>query len=166
QPTEYTSGPGRRNRACRVCAAHFTAPDACTTFAASTTRPSARSRSAAVADELVVLGNCDQIGDTSTCHRLSGVDEVVIGRGARRDVERRAGHLSLTLADGRVSSTHATIVREGAAFVLVDTGSKNGVLVNGTRVCRHILRDGDIFECGRTFFRYRTAQKRRPETPL
>ncbi|MGZ3443172.1 MAG: FHA domain-containing protein [Polyangia bacterium] len=118
------------------------------------------------ADELILLVDCDRPTMGSICSRLDGVGEVIIGRGTRREVERAGRRLAIKLPDGRVSTTHATISAEGAAFVLQDAGSKNGVIVNGARVTRHLLRDGDLFECGRTFFRYRAARQRPASEPL
>jgi hypothetical protein len=40
---------------------------------------------------------------------------------------------------------------------IVDTGSKNGTLVNGQPVHRHKLRDGDLIEAGHTLFLFRAA---------
>ena len=119
-----------------------------------------------VADELIVLAECDRPLAGSSLHRLHDVDEVVIGRGVRREHDRAGARLSLRIGDARISTVHATLRREGAGFVLVDERSKNGVVVNGRRVERQLLRDGDLVECGRTFFLYRTARPRPPDEPL
>jgi adenylate cyclase len=58
----------------------------------------------------------------------------------------RVLHMSL-------SRKHARIERAGTQVVLVDLGSKNGTLVNGTRVDRFVLRDGDTFQCGDVLFK-------------
>ena len=119
-----------------------------------------------IADELVVLMECDRPLAGSTRHRLVDVNEVVIGRGSSRGVERSGNRLSLRLVDGRVSTLHATIDREGMAFVIVDRRSKNGVIVNGRRVDRHVLRDNDVIECGHTFFLFQVRRSRRIDEPL
>jgi DNA-binding NtrC family response regulator len=116
-------------------------------------------------DELVVIIECDRPLAGSSRHRLADVDEVVIGRGAARCVDRADGRLALEFADARISTMHAAIRREGMMLVLTDQGSKNGVAVNGRRVERHVLRDGDIIECGRTFLVYRVACARRFDEP-
>ncbi len=59
-----------------------------------------------------------------------------IGRGG-------VGDNTLQLADGRISRNCATITPEGAGFRLQDRGNRYGVFVNGARVDRHLLRDGD-----------------------
>ena len=52
------------------------------------------------------------------------------------------------LADPNVSRVHAEVRHEGLEYVLVDLGSTNGVEVNGRRVLRHNLRDGDRLSLG------------------
>ncbi|MGF1468987.1 MAG: FHA domain-containing protein [Sandaracinaceae bacterium] len=51
-------------------------------------------------------------------------------------------------ADLDASGRHAEIRREGQSWVLVDVGSRNGTLVGGQRVTRHVLADGDEIEFG------------------
>ncbi|WP_224364864.1 adenylate/guanylate cyclase domain-containing protein [Hyalangium versicolor] len=58
----------------------------------------------------------------------------------------RVLHMSL-------SRKHARLEREGDRIVLVDLGSKNGTLVNGVRVDRFSLHDGDSFQCGDVTFK-------------
>nr|MBP8300735.1 FHA domain-containing protein [Planctomycetota bacterium] len=60
----------------------------------------------------------------------------------------RAPESELHVPDGHVSKQHAEIVREGPAFVLIDTGSRAGVMVNGQPVQRHSLTSGDTIELG------------------
>ena len=42
-----------------------------------------------------------------------------------------------------VSKLHAKILAEGDSYVIVDAESRNGTVVNGSPVQRHVLRDGD-----------------------
>jgi transcriptional regulator with PAS, ATPase and Fis domain len=123
-------------------------------------------RSTIVSHELVLLVDCDRPLMGSARYRLDGIDEVLVGRGERRHAERAGQRLALKIPDSRVSAIHASICRRGDAYILQDSGSKNGVIVNGVRVERHVLDDGDIFEFGRTFFRFRTGQPREPTEPL
>ena len=60
-----------------------------------------------------------------------------IGRGADCDVRFDAR------LDARVSTHHAEIRFDNGAYVVVDTGSSNGTLVNGKMVKTHKLRSGD-----------------------
>jgi S1-C subfamily serine protease len=48
-----------------------------------------------------------------------------------------------------VSRVHAAIAREGADYVVRDLESSNGTYVNGTRITRAVLRDGDTIQFGR-----------------
>ncbi len=51
-------------------------------------------------------------------------------------------------ADLDASGRHAEIRKEGGQWVVVDIGSKNGTLVGGQRVTRHVLATGDEIEFG------------------
>jgi serine phosphatase RsbU (regulator of sigma subunit) len=54
----------------------------------------------------------------------------------------------LQLDDGRISRRCATIVADGAGYRLQDRGNRSGVFVNGAKVDRHLLRDGDVITFG------------------
>jgi hypothetical protein len=66
---------------------------------------------------------------------------VVLGRSREADVR---------VADVNVSRRHAELRQEGATYWIVDLGSTNGLEVNGTRVDRARLRDGDRITVGAT----------------
>jgi hypothetical protein len=66
---------------------------------------------------------------------------VVLGR------SREAG---VRISDVNISRKHAEIRQEGSTFWVVDLGSTNGTLVNGKRVDRQRLRDGDRITLGST----------------
>jgi len=51
--------------------------------------------------------------------------------------------------DPTVSRRHALIIREGDALKLVDDSSLNGIFVDGKRIERYRLTDGDNFLIGR-----------------
>lgn len=89
---------------------------------------------------------------------LSGTLACIAGTVAGRSWELSAGtfvigrleasDLHLPSEPG-VSKTHAKIVAEGDRYVLVDCESRNGTIVNGAPIQRHVLRDGDeIRICG------------------
>ncbi len=67
-------------------------------------------------------------------------DAFVIGRSGKE--------AQLVLRDPGVSRQHAIVERVGSSWVIVDMASTNGVLVNGTRVARALLRCGDVVEIG------------------
>ena len=80
----------------------------------------------------------------------------------QRDFELSAGvtiigrgeGCQLILDDPLISRRHACFVVDDREITLKDLGSTNGVLVNGRRVGRHILQDGDMVTVGKTEFRY------------
>lgn len=78
-------------------------------------------------------------------HELSS-DQLLLGRGAEAD---------LWLGDDGVSRKHARLLREGRGYVVEDLESANGTFVQGERVKRRALEDGDQIQLGPTsVFRY------------
>jgi DNA-binding NtrC family response regulator len=73
--------------------------------------------------------------------------------------ERRADgidrKLEIFLNDGRVSRPHARLFRQKGRFHVEDSGSKNGLRLNGTVARCEELADGDLLEIGHSFFVYR-----------
>jgi len=55
--------------------------------------------------------------------------------------------------DRYMSKEHATLTLGSAALVLNDPGSTNGTFVNGSRVSRAVLQDGDELRVGESVFR-------------
>jgi len=53
-----------------------------------------------------------------------------------------------------VSRRHAVILVGPVHAVVEDLNSTNGVLVNGRRVTRHTLKDGDQIALGRSVYRF------------
>jgi hypothetical protein len=105
---------------------------------------------------------CDRPEVPSVRLSLRAIDRVSIGRG---DLQR--GHaplarssqsqLALTVPDDRMSTTHATLRRVMGTWMVEDSGSRNGTLINGRRVQREPLSDGDVIELGHSFFLFRTS---------
>jgi pSer/pThr/pTyr-binding forkhead associated (FHA) protein len=96
---------------------------------------------------------------------LSEVDEVALGRGETRSARLEGRTLRVTVPDRKMSATHARLVRRGEAWTVEDLGSTNGTFVNGRRVERHSLTDGDIVRLGRTVFGLRMELPTPPEAP-
>src|SRR6266508_1784133 len=69
---------------------------------------------------------------------------------SRRVVIGRSRDCDIQLADSNVSRRHAELRQEGASYWIVDLGSTNGMEVNGKRVKRAKLRDGDTITLGST----------------
>ena len=62
----------------------------------------------------------------------------------------RSREADVRISDVNSSRKHAELRRDGAAYWIVDLGSLNGTIVNGKRVDRHRLRDGDTITLGST----------------
>jgi hypothetical protein len=65
---------------------------------------------------------------------LGDTKEVVIGR---------SGDLDMVLVEDMVSRRHARITRDGHKLVIEDLGSTNGTFVNGEKIQRTALKEGD-----------------------
>ena len=70
---------------------------------------------------------------------------VVIGRTPECDV---------ILYEAGVSRRHARIFEEGEGFSVEDLGSANGTIVNGEKVAKQPLRDGDAITMGPVRFTF------------
>jgi Protein of unknown function (DUF3662)/FHA domain len=68
----------------------------------------------------------------------------------RRVVIGRSRDCDIQLADANVSRRHAELRQEGASYWIIDLGSTNGTEVNGRRVKRAKLSDGDTITLGST----------------
>ena len=70
----------------------------------------------------------------------------VIGRGTEADIR---------LPDTGVSRKHVDVVLDGGTAWCEDLGSTNGTLVNGRRISRQALADGDVIRIGHSVLVYR-----------
>jgi DNA-binding NtrC family response regulator len=115
--------------------------------------------------------------DTPEAFALGGHDTWLLGRiDTPSPLFSEHGRL-WSRGDAIMSSRHAVISESGnGGWSIADAGSKNGTFVNGVRVVAPTpLRDGDIVECGHSFFLYRenavpvtheyVARCTRPESP-
>jgi pSer/pThr/pTyr-binding forkhead associated (FHA) protein len=85
--------------------------------------------------------------------RSDGDAEVVHVLGRRTTVGRTSDN-DLQI-DTKFISRHHAVVLAGPNYTIVeDLNSTNGVLVNGRRVTRHTLKDGDAVTIGRSRFRF------------
>lgn len=66
----------------------------------------------------------------------------------------RLGENEIQLPDPNVSRIHAEITRDGDRYVIVDRGSKNGIIVNGAPTAEHTLQPGDQVTIGAVTFAY------------
>jgi hypothetical protein len=67
---------------------------------------------------------------------------------ARTTIGRRPYH-DICIDNLAVSGDHAVVARSPAGYVIEDTGSTNGTVVDGKEISRYELKDGDIAEIGR-----------------
>ncbi|HEY0992845.1 MAG TPA: sigma 54-interacting transcriptional regulator, partial [Kofleriaceae bacterium] len=70
----------------------------------------------------------------------------------------RDAELEVVLSDNKVSRHHATIRCDASGWVLIDAESRHGTFVNGERVVRHSLRDGDRLQIGSTVLCFEHAE--------
>lgn len=80
-------------------------------------------------------------------HRGQAVPDFVLG--AKRNLLGRDPQCAVPLESKFASRRHAVIAWEDDAWVLVDLNSTNGTVVNGRRVARHRLADGDVITIGK-----------------
>jgi hypothetical protein len=80
-----------------------------------------------------------------TRHELSK-GRNVIGRGTEADIR---------LPDTGVSRKHVDVILDGGTAIAEDLGSTNGTLVNGRRITRQPLADGDVIRIGHSVLVYR-----------
>ena len=80
---------------------------------------------------------------------VSGIEHDVLLRGDRLIVGRLAT-CDMALPDVNVSREHAAFVVDGDGWAIQDLNSTNGTFVNGERISRVRLRDGDVIVAGVT----------------
>jgi pSer/pThr/pTyr-binding forkhead associated (FHA) protein len=68
----------------------------------------------------------------------------------RRTLIGRSKECDVQLADPNASRRHAELRQEGAAYWIIDLDSTNGLEVNGRRLKRAKLEDGDRVTVGST----------------
>ena len=73
---------------------------------------------------------------------------------SRRTRIGRASGCELQIDSSSVSRHHALVVVGPREAIIEDLNSTNGVLVNGRKVTRQTLNDGDVITVGETQFRY------------
>ena len=119
---------------------------------------------------LFVVLQCQAPAGNSARFSLADVDEVEIGRGDSWGVERRAESLGrklvLTIPDPTMSGNHARMLRALGRWMIEDSGSRNGTLVDGERIERAALPDGALIETGHTLMVYRPAIPTLPDDPV
>src|SRR6478735_12672732 len=101
---------------------------------------------------LVLAFECGRPRAGSVRYRLSDLTVVHLGRGSERRAEKSGTELTIRVPDKWMSSKHAKIEPSFGRWVLVDTESKNGSIVDGHTTKRAVLTDGSLIELGHTLF--------------
>jgi chromosome segregation ATPase len=89
--------------------------------------------------------------------RTDGDSEVVHVLGRKTTVGRTPDN-DLQIDAKFISRNHAVILAGPNHTIIEDLNSTNGVAVNGRRITRHTLRDGDMVAIGKTAFRFAVRQ--------
>jgi len=76
-------------------------------------------------------------------------NEIIIGRGSNCD---------LVISDEDVSRRHAKILCKGKGFIIEDLDSTNGTYVNGQKIERAVLTDGDRLRVGGKSFTFSLSE--------
>jgi transcriptional regulator of acetoin/glycerol metabolism len=101
---------------------------------------------------LVLVLECSRPRAGSVRYRLTDLTGVALGRGPDRRAERSGTELTIRVPDKWMSSRHARIEPSFGRWVLTDTESKNGTIVDGHTTKRAVLTDGSLIELGHTLF--------------
>ncbi|MBA3542299.1 MAG: sigma 54-interacting transcriptional regulator [Deltaproteobacteria bacterium] len=101
---------------------------------------------------LVLALECGRPRAGSIRYRLSELSGIAIGRGIERKSEQAGTELTVRVPDKWMSSRHARIEPSFGRWVLTDTESKNGSIVDGHTTKRAVLTDGSLIELGHTLF--------------
>jgi len=70
----------------------------------------------------------------------------------------------ITVKDTKISRRNSKLTRLGDGFIIEDLQSSNGTFVNGSRIKRVRLRNGDEITVGKVSFRYEPGPSK-PKTP-
>ena len=114
---------------------------------------------------LVKALECENPFSGTSRHVLRDDEEVEIGRGEasfRRLRGATGPRFELRVPDRTMSARHARLQRVGATWILEDLGSTNGTLLDGQRIERAPLRDGQLIEIGATLLLFRETQATAP----
>ena len=111
-------------------------------------------RVAVVADSASHAGDDIALeGPARVLIRTDGNTDFVHVLGRRTRIGRGPDN-ELVLDTKHISRYHAVLLAGPVHTSIEDLNSTNGVFVNGKRIARHVLKDGDRVTVGRTQFRY------------
>jgi pSer/pThr/pTyr-binding forkhead associated (FHA) protein len=78
-------------------------------------------------------------------------------------IGRRSSN-DLSIKEKAISRTHCRIDYDGEFYWLVDCDSHNGTFVNGRRISRSLLYDGDEIQIGHVHMRFVLPQEESEDT--
>ena len=96
--------------------------------------------------------------------RLDGDSHSIYPLARRTRIGRSPG-CELQIDSQSVSRNHAMLLKGARELIVEDLNSTNGILVNGRKVSRHLLSDGDVLTIGETQFRCVLKLNGRPSEP-
>src|SRR6516225_3855731 len=100
---------------------------------------------------------CNEMA-TPSLHWLSAIgEEQVYPLGAKETLIGRKGDTDIVLNNPNISRHHAKVIVSDDAITVVDLDSTHGTFINGIKIERQLLNDGDRIELGKdrvplTFF--------------
>jgi len=94
-----------------------------------------------------------QEGAAAKLIRIDGGTEVTHVLHRRTQIGRMPS-LELHIDSSSVSRRHAVILTAPGGAIIEDCMSTNGTLVNGVKVSRQLLHDGDLLTIGEARFRF------------
>ena len=124
------------------------------------------------ATQLLDMSHLRGLRDAGASRRISCTLEIVKGpsSGTTFDLDKpvcsigRARHNDVQLRDDSVSNAHATLLRKGAAWFVVDLRSANGTFVNGSRSAgERELSTGAVLRIGAVELTFRSFADGVPE---
>jgi pSer/pThr/pTyr-binding forkhead associated (FHA) protein len=116
------------------------------------------SRAVLSAGDRLRLGDVELTFQAAVAARARAWLEVGTGRyplSSERTTIGRSRDNDIHLADERASRRHARIDLQQGALVIIDLDSANGTFVNGRRVQRQVLNNGDEIRIGESRLRFR-----------
>jgi predicted nucleic acid-binding Zn-ribbon protein len=96
--------------------------------------------------------------------KIEGETRTAYPLGRRTRIGRAPG-CELQIDSQAVSRHHAMLLKGTREIIIEDLNSTNGVLVNGRKVTRHVLSDGDLLTIGETQFLCRLKPNSRAAGP-
>jgi chromosome segregation ATPase len=85
---------------------------------------------------------------TAELVRMDGGQQITFPLARRTRIGRAPG-CELQIDSQSVSRNHALILKAPRELIVEDLNSTNGVLVNGKKISRHLLSDGDVLRSGK-----------------